>query len=154
MTAAPWRERGACHNIDPGIFFPPSPVSRDAITAATLCRACPVLDTCVTDARAFGRLTGVVQGGAYWQDGHPKAIPHQAAPTGPSRSETAAARRRAVIARYYEIRHQHKTDTDAYRQLADEYGISLSTVQNWHAAVRKENSAKLDAANRKAREAT
>ena len=155
MTAIPWHERAACRTVtNPEIFLPPSPVSRDAITAATYCRSCPVLDNCVTDARAFGRLTGVVQGGSYWQDGHPKTIPNRLPTTGPSKAELAAERRRQAIARYYEIRHQHKTDTDAYQRIADEYGIALSTVHNWHAAIRKENAAKADAANRKAREAT
>lgn len=154
MTVTTWREHAACVKAaDARIFWPPTAASRDAVTAAAWCRACPVLTYCRDDARSYSRLTGVVQAGSYWTDGHPATIPHVAPPTGPSRSDANAVRRRAAVARYYEIRHQHPTDADAYRAVAAEYGIAMSTVQSWHAAVRKENSAKLAAANRNARDA-
>jgi hypothetical protein len=152
VTATTWRELAACTQAAaPSIFWPPSAASRDAVLAATYCRNCPVLAACVRDARSYSRLTGVVQAGSYWTDGHPATIPHVAPPTGPSRSEAAAVRRRTAIARYYEIRHQHENDTQAYHQVADEYGAAMSTVQSWHAAVRKENTAKLRALNEQAR---
>jgi Transcription factor WhiB len=153
MTTTAWREHGACaKTADPRIFWPPSATSRDAVTAATYCRNCPVLATCVRDARSYSRLTGVVQAGSYWTDGHPSTIPHVAPPLGPSRSESNAVRRREAVARYYEVRRECPHDTAAYRVVAAEYGIAVSTVQNWRAAARKEASAKL-AANRKAADA-
>lgn len=150
-----WRTRAACRNVtDARIFFPVRSNTPHAILAATHCRACPVATDCHQDAEDFGRSDGLVQGGAFWVAGKPHPIPEADAPSPhATRSAASAGKRREAINRYYEIRHQHKNDTEAYRAIADQYGVSFSTVYGWHRLARAEHSRRLAALNQTAREA-
>jgi hypothetical protein len=147
-----WRDHAACTNVaDSTIFFPAKAASPDAITAAAHCHSCPSRTPCWNDAVGYPRLTGVVQGGFYWTDGQPVAIAAELS-QGPSRSQEAMERRRTAIARFYEIRHLHKNDTQAYHQIADEYGISIATIYAWHRDARRAADAKLETLDRKSGE--
>ena len=52
-----WRQRGACHGLDPAIFFPDSEDS--ASPAKEICAACPVRVACLEHALASREKDGV-----------------------------------------------------------------------------------------------
>ena len=63
MTAAidlNWRQRGACKDADPEIFFDES--KRGVKKAQAVCRRCPVLGTCLTWALEAGLPFGTAGG--------------------------------------------------------------------------------------------
>ena len=46
QTKAPaWRQKAACRGVDPDIFYPVS--EEEAEEARAICRACPVLESCL-----------------------------------------------------------------------------------------------------------
>lgn len=153
MTATDWDDRGACKQVsDPEIFFPVRPNTIDAAKAAAYCRTCPVAEPCYTRAKNGTRTSGIF-GGYFWTEGHPQPIPDpQALAAQPSRSEIATRRRREGINRYYLIRHQHENDTKAYCQVADEYGVTVSTVREWHRQTRAEHNRAVAAIDQNVRE--
>lgn len=55
VTDPQWRDRAACRDEDPELFFAPSQSDqdrRDRDTARAICHRCPVLADCLTWARA------------------------------------------------------------------------------------------------------
>jgi WhiB family redox-sensing transcriptional regulator len=53
--AATWRERAACRDVDPELFFPAAAPGtpahdRQAAPAKKVCRRCPVRDACLAEA--------------------------------------------------------------------------------------------------------
>ncbi|MBN1170958.1 MAG: WhiB family transcriptional regulator [Micromonosporaceae bacterium] len=52
-----WRSQGACHTIDPEMFFPAPSESSDA--AVAFCRGCPVQGACLAMALESGDCHGV-----------------------------------------------------------------------------------------------
>jgi hypothetical protein len=65
-TGSRWRERAACRDVDPELFFPTAKPGtpahdRQAAPAKKVCRRCPVREQCLTDALA--RLPHGVAGG-------------------------------------------------------------------------------------------
>ncbi|MGH8909786.1 MAG: WhiB family transcriptional regulator [Egibacteraceae bacterium] len=63
MTApAAWRERAACLDEDPELFFPigtTGPAIEQAERAKAVCRRCPVRQECLDDALDTGQDAGV-----------------------------------------------------------------------------------------------
>lgn len=52
-----WRQKAACRGVDPDIFYPVS--EEEAEEARAVCRACPVLETCLEWALANRERDGV-----------------------------------------------------------------------------------------------
>lgn len=51
-----WRERAACQNADPELFFPESVASAKA---KKFCKKCPVTEQCLTHATEYGEEFGI-----------------------------------------------------------------------------------------------
>ncbi len=68
MTETDWRDRAACTDVDPALFFPSPMGYRRAVILAparAICRACPVQEQCLDDVLrlpATADSTGVVAG--------------------------------------------------------------------------------------------
>ncbi|MGD9482875.1 WhiB family transcriptional regulator [Streptomyces sp. TRM70308] len=57
-----WRERSACREEDPELFFPIGSTGSAALQieeAKAVCRRCPVMETCLQWARDRGEDAGV-----------------------------------------------------------------------------------------------
>lgn len=55
-----WKNRGACRNEDPDLFYPPSANNAKQIKAAkAICRRCPVKDACEADALTRDEQYGI-----------------------------------------------------------------------------------------------
>lgn len=57
-----WRERAACRDEDPELFFPvgaAGPALAQAERAKAVCRRCPVIDQCLAWALAAGQDAGI-----------------------------------------------------------------------------------------------
>ena len=57
-----WRERAACLNADPALFFPvgnTGPAIAQIAEAKTVCRSCSVVDVCLKWALDNGQDAGV-----------------------------------------------------------------------------------------------
>lgn len=57
-----WRERAACRDSDPDLFFPIGRTGPNAVQvdeAKAVCAGCPVKDTCLEWARNFGPVEGI-----------------------------------------------------------------------------------------------
>lgn len=57
-----WRYRAACRDEDPELFFPPSEVGPGAeqiVEAKAVCRRCPVVAECLSQAMGEGQIHGV-----------------------------------------------------------------------------------------------
>jgi WhiB family redox-sensing transcriptional regulator len=57
-----WRHRAACVNQDPELFFPvgnDGPALRQISKAKTVCRQCPVSDSCLIWAMRAGETVGI-----------------------------------------------------------------------------------------------
>lgn len=57
-----WRERGACRDVDPELFFPIGTgwrVQEQVEAAKEVCRGCSVVDTCLAFAVDTGQRDGV-----------------------------------------------------------------------------------------------
>jgi WhiB family redox-sensing transcriptional regulator len=52
-----WRDRAACHGLDPDIFYPVS--DDDAQEAKSICAVCPVREACLEYALANRERDGV-----------------------------------------------------------------------------------------------
>jgi WhiB family transcriptional regulator, redox-sensing transcriptional regulator len=52
-----WRQRAACRGVDPDIFYPVS--EEEAEEARAICRACPVLESCLEWALSNRERDGV-----------------------------------------------------------------------------------------------
>ena len=52
-----WRDRAACANVDPELFYPEKGGKNDK--AKAVCRGCPVKVECAKDALAMGDRWGV-----------------------------------------------------------------------------------------------
>jgi WhiB family redox-sensing transcriptional regulator len=58
QTKAPaWRQKAACRGVDPDIFYPVS--EEEAEEARAICRACPVLESCLEWALTNRERDGV-----------------------------------------------------------------------------------------------
>jgi WhiB family redox-sensing transcriptional regulator len=58
QTKAPaWRQKAACRGVDPDIFYPVS--EEEAEEARAVCRACPVLESCLEWALTNRERDGV-----------------------------------------------------------------------------------------------
>jgi WhiB family redox-sensing transcriptional regulator len=59
---AEWRERSACRDSDPDVFFPigsSGPALEQIETARRICAACPVRDECLEFALATNQEAGI-----------------------------------------------------------------------------------------------
>lgn len=57
-----WRDRAACRDVDPELFFPPSEIGPGAdqiVEAKAVCRRCPVVAECLSQAMGEGQNHGV-----------------------------------------------------------------------------------------------
>ena len=57
-----WRDRAACLDVDPELFFPignTGPALAQIDEAKAVCRTCPVVDTCLKWAIETGQDSGV-----------------------------------------------------------------------------------------------
>ena len=57
-----WRDRAACLEVDPELFFPignTGPAILQIEEAKAVCRTCPVIDTCLKWALETGQDAGV-----------------------------------------------------------------------------------------------
>lgn len=57
-----WRDRAACRDEDPELFFPigtTGPAERQSELAKRVCRRCPVVDPCLQFALRTGQNYGV-----------------------------------------------------------------------------------------------
>lgn len=52
-----WRQRGACRGVDPDVFYPIS--DDEAEEAKSICRVCPVRESCLEYALANRERDGV-----------------------------------------------------------------------------------------------
>ena len=58
-----WRDRAACLEVDPELFFPignTGPAILQIEEAKAVCRTCPVIDTCLKWALETGQDAGVL----------------------------------------------------------------------------------------------
>jgi WhiB family redox-sensing transcriptional regulator len=55
--ALAWRQKAACRGVDPDIFYPVS--EEEAEEARAICRACPVLESCLEWALTNRERDGV-----------------------------------------------------------------------------------------------
>lgn len=57
-----WRDRAACKNMNPNLFFPPTKGGTDPSEALNVCRRCPVVDQCLAWALENRMDEGVLGG--------------------------------------------------------------------------------------------
>lgn len=130
-TPASWRDKAACREIDPEVFFPepgtPSP------KAQVICATCTVRPECLASALLASEVDGT-WGGMTWSqrirlraalraDGRWAHLPTDAVPH-PSRPAVGlkAAERRRLLAELGPLRHGQA------RELAERWGVSEASV--------------------------
>jgi len=143
-----WPERAACKNASLDLFFPHRSNCIEAYRANEFCQACDVRGDCLKAGLDGDRSCGV-WGGHYFDQGVHRPIPAPGSSYA-GRTELAEIRRRKAYQQWLDLRAEGLRESAAYKVIAAEYGVSVSSVREWISKGRAESLRNFGAARKPA----